>query len=435
MGKMVTPLIEAPAVQLAPTTQPAARSFHDSLAVQVHGLWSNPVHHYTTDGSDPGENSPAYDKPIVLTKTATLKVRSFLKGYQPSDVVAAKFESLGPDKAKPAVQDIVAIDDGKARSLLVVFSKKVDRATAEDAGNYTLAGAKIEEAKLDDDLQCVRLSVTPALDDAKEHRLTCRLVKDISESGNVMDEAAKAFTLRRLPGLVAWWSFDVLDGWKVKDYGPNRIDGTAYRALYFRGASLVEGRKGQAIYLKDAGDFVDVSKHVGNVDSINLDDLAVDRQSPLHADSGSVFLWIKAKAGPKHTRDIISKGYAYSLTIAGGELYVGNATGSGRKKVCPIADDAWHHLGLVFQNNVENGSKVYVDGELKTTLTMKFLPHVGTRLEISQPRNWGGSDAWLDGAIDEVMLFKGLMSDEQARQLYRDGSLSPPGPTAATSQP
>lgn len=90
MGKVVTPLIAAPAGKAAPTSQPAARGFHDSLAVEIVGLWSNPTHHYTLDGSDPDEKSPAYDKPVVLTKSATLKVRSYLKGYQPSDIVEAK---------------------------------------------------------------------------------------------------------------------------------------------------------------------------------------------------------------------------------------------------------------------------------------------------------------------------------------------------------
>ena len=435
----------------APLVRPEDRSFHDALTVAIAGLWSDPVHRYTLDGSEPTGASPAYDKPIVLTKTTTLKVRSFLKGYDPSDVVEARFESLGPDKTQPAVQDVLAVNDRGL--IMVVFDEKVDRATAETADNYALdGGVKIESAALDADGRVVRLKVAPALTDGKSYQLTVRGVKDASPSGNAIAEAAKAFQLRHLPGLAAWWSFDVVDGPVVKDFGPNRIDGLAYNDLYFLAASPVDGRKGKAIYLKDAGDFVDVSKHVGidaaglarhdpvGVWAPNLDDLPVDRKSPLHTDNGSVFLWIKAKPGtiervegqsrPRrvltHARSIFYKGYAYHLHIAGGkDLYV-SGEAFRPVKVGPIADDKWHQIGLVYQNKVENGSKVYIDGELKATFTARFLPHAGTRMEISRPRNWGGSDAWLDGAVDEVMFFTRVLNDEEAKRLYRDGWLSAP---------
>jgi len=124
-----------------------------------------------------------------------------------------------------------------------------------------------------------------------------------------------------------------------------------------------------------------------------------------------------------HGRSIFYKGYAYHLHLGGGQhLYVsGEALRPVR--IAPIADDKWHHVGLVYQNKVKDGSKVYIDGELKKTFTARFLPHAGTRMEISRPRNWGGSDAWLDGAIDEVMFFNRVLSDAEAGQLYREGFL------------
>jgi len=439
----------------APLVRPKATSFHDALTVAIAGLWSNPTHRYTLDGSDPTEKSPAYDKPLVLTKTTMLKVRSFLKGYQPSDVVEEKFTSLGPDKTPPAIQDILAVNNRS--EVMVVFDEKVDLATAETAGNYTLdGGVNVSQVKLDPDGRVARLKVAPELTDRKTYQLTVRGVKDASPAGSAVAKAAKTFRMRHLPGLAAWWSFDVLDGPVVKDFGPHRIDGLAYDDLYRLGATLVDGRKGKAIYLANAGDFVDVSKHAGadarklarldpaGVWAPNLDDWGVDRKSPLHADKGSVFLWVKAKPGyvdknapavkdprgrsrhPRvlmHGRSIFYKGYAYHLHLGGGQhLYVsGEALRPVR--IAPIADDKWHHVGLVYQNKVKDGSKVYIDGELKKTFTARFLPHAGTRMEISRPRNWGGSDAWLDGAIDEVMFFNRVLSDAEAGQLYRKGFL------------
>ena len=124
-----------------------------------------------------------------------------------------------------------------------------------------------------------------------------------------------------------------------------------------------------------------------------------------------------------HARSIFYKGYAYHLYIAGGKhLYV-SGEAFRPVKVAPIADNKWHQIGLVFQNKVNSGSKVYVDGELKATFTARFLRHEGTRMQVSRPRNWGGSNAWLDGAVDEVMFFTRKLTDDEVRRLYRDGSL------------
>ena len=127
-----------------------------------------------------------------------------------------------------------------------------------------------------------------------------------------------------------------------------------------------------------------------------------------------------------HARSIFYKGYAYHLHVAGRQTLYVSGEAFRPVRIAPIADEKWHQIGLVYQNKVENGSKVYIDGELKATFTARFLRHDGTRMEISRPRNWGGSNAWLDGAVDEVMFFTRVLNDEEARQLYRDGWLSAP---------
>ncbi len=49
---------------------------------------------YTTDGSEPSENSELYQKPFTVNQSATIKARGFLAGLNPSYTVWAKAEKL-----------------------------------------------------------------------------------------------------------------------------------------------------------------------------------------------------------------------------------------------------------------------------------------------------------------------------------------------------
>ena len=65
MGKTATPVIIN-----------GGAEFHDSLKVEIKSPWSNPAHHYTTDGSEPTEASSVYKDPIEITATTTLRYPS-----------------------------------------------------------------------------------------------------------------------------------------------------------------------------------------------------------------------------------------------------------------------------------------------------------------------------------------------------------------------
>jgi hypothetical protein len=54
---------------------------------------------YTLDGTDPGMNSARYSAPIILRHSAQLKVRSFIKGSNPSYPASAEFTKLELRKA------------------------------------------------------------------------------------------------------------------------------------------------------------------------------------------------------------------------------------------------------------------------------------------------------------------------------------------------
>ena len=413
MSNVVTPII-----------LPERREFHDALTVSVKSHWGGATHRYTLDNTPPTEKSPEYKAPIVFDKTTTLKVRSYLEGFKPSDVATAQFKSLGPDKTKPKVARVLAFND--PNTILVIFDKDVDKATAEDVKNYGFEGKNdIVEAKLGKHRRVVRLKALRGLSPRKVP-LSIHGVKDASKSGNVMDATLGTVELKHLPGLTAWWSFDALDGAALKDLGPLGIDGTAYHDVNIPKAVRVEGRAGKALYIGRQCDVAVLTKFAKDPGGTNLDDKSVDRKSPLNVDNGSVSLWVNVKPRPRGGGTILNKTYAYTLRIYRNCLMV-SGNGWRSKAADPkmkIADGKWHHVVLTFENKVKDGAKVYIDGELKTAITPRFLRHVGTRLQLCAPVGWGGGLIYLDGAIDEVMFFGRVLSDAAVKELFKTGWLS-----------
>ena len=417
MGKVATHIIE-----------PGGTSFHDSLAVAVRSHWGGVTHRYTLDGAEPDEKSPEYKGPITIDKTATVKVRSFMDGFEPSAVASAQFKSLGPDRARPKVSRVLAFNDPK--TVLVIFDKDVQRASAEDVKNYALDGeVQVTAAKLGSRRRVVTLKTSAPLG-AGRRRISIKGVKDTSKSANAMEPAdALAFELKALPGLVAWWPFDVLDGPLLKDLGPLGIEGTAYRQVNIRKAVRVEGRSGEALYLRGPGDFADLTKYAKEPDSTNLDDKSVDQKSRLNTDEGSASFWLKAPPKPRGRRDVLYKKYAYTVSIYRDCLMVSGNGWRSRSgdKALTVADGKWHHVVLVFKNRAKNGAKLYIDGELKLAVTPRFLRHVHTRLQICSPVGWGGGLVNMDAAIDELMFFDRQLSEAEIGRLFKTGFLAPPG--------
>lgn len=74
-----------------PNISPAGEVFTNSVTVTLSDTTSGVTLYYTVDNSTPTTNSAVYSTPIVLTKTAAIKVFAFKPGLVPSTVVSATF--------------------------------------------------------------------------------------------------------------------------------------------------------------------------------------------------------------------------------------------------------------------------------------------------------------------------------------------------------
>lgn len=140
--------------------------------------------HYTLDGSEPTEQSPAYTAPIAISRQTNVKARMFL---------ASGHNSGGIDATIP-VKDVTppTVKSASAMSILpsvyVAFSEPVEKSSAQTIANYKLdPPAEIRAAQIGEDGRSVTLVLAqPLLDSTK---LSISGVKDTSPAGNAIKQS------------------------------------------------------------------------------------------------------------------------------------------------------------------------------------------------------------------------------------------------------
>ena len=412
MGAVPTPMIRI-----------GNTSFRDSIAVAVESPWAGPAHRYTLDGTEPTAESRRYEKPIVLSKSATLRVRSFMRGFTPSAVATATLTYLGPDETKPRVSSAHAVTD--PRHVLVAFSEKVDAETASTAANYRVDGQAIKSAKLDPEAMTVRLELAKRLKPG-EHKLSAANVRDRARKPNTM-EAMKdfSFEFQELPGCTGYWNFDVVAGAVVKDLSPSRVDGRAWDDTK-PGATYGKGIKGKAIYFDGKDDMFDITKYKDAARCV------VDPKSPVQVRAGTYALWFKPIPDPPNDLrnaywfdgSLINKHLSYRVTFQKDLILKSKVGYKLKRSGTKVSYNRWQHLVYTFQFDTQNGAKLYLDGKLIFTHTPKpESDHAGWGVSIGMVSGYYGPPRFLRGAIDEVMLFDRVLSAAEVESLHKTGRL------------
>ncbi|MBN2682695.1 MAG: GH92 family glycosyl hydrolase [Bacteroidales bacterium] len=81
-------------IQEVPFVAEGTRTFLDKTEVKFGTISKDAQIFYTTDGSEPGEKSIQYTKPIILTKSQIFKIKAFSEGKIPSKTVVAEFNKI-----------------------------------------------------------------------------------------------------------------------------------------------------------------------------------------------------------------------------------------------------------------------------------------------------------------------------------------------------
>jgi two-component sensor histidine kinase len=111
---------------------------------------------------------------------------------------------------------------------------------------------------------------------------------------------------------------------------------------------------------------------------------------------------------------IISKQFAYQITLYGYQL----ATFDWKERRVyaygpSLNDNKWHHVALVFQDSVINGSQLYLDGQ---AIGLPFTYHIFNQtgqIDIGGNNFW---DQFFNGIIDEVRIWSKPLSKEEIQK-------------------
>lgn len=141
-GGSVTPTCAKPTFSLA------EGSYYGTQSVSLSCETEDATIYYTTDGSDPDENSDVYRSAINVDKTMTIKAIAMKDGMEPSSIASAEYIIKDPSEAKlyTNVTDLSQLKVGYKYILVNEQKKAFCGAIGKDGNNYGLAvtGPNIE---------------------------------------------------------------------------------------------------------------------------------------------------------------------------------------------------------------------------------------------------------------------------------------------------
>jgi len=151
-----------------------------------------------------------------------------------------------------------------------------------------------------------------------------------------------------------------------------------------------------------------------------VNDLVVGtNNTTLDITQGTLEAWIKTSNVGSSYRGIIIKHSSYGFYLLDNVLVAYQWTNNRYFTTgINLADNAWHNVAFVFNNNVTNGSKLYIDGLPKLTFTYSLSNSTSNidfgagHYRVSPP-----SQNFL-GQIDQIRVWNVVKTDQEISDNY-----------------
>ena len=127
--------IQLPTV-VTPVFSPVAGSYADSVTVSITCATEGAEIRYTTDSTEPTEDSPLYSTPITLTTTTTVKAKAFLTGWLASETATAVYVITSQPVTNDSVIYSVGFEDAEGFTANNVYNNTTVEFTGAEGAQW-----------------------------------------------------------------------------------------------------------------------------------------------------------------------------------------------------------------------------------------------------------------------------------------------------------
>ncbi len=220
-------------------------------------------------------------------------------------------------------------------------------------------------------------------------------------------------------GLVSWWRMDDIDG----SGNPTDYMGANNGTKQGNAAQTASGKFGKGFAFDGA-----TTSYISVPSSVSLNTVN---------DGNATFNFWYKRATTSGVMTAMSFYYDGNSTPridlrADNNIYWrGLITGSSSGVICSAAqttDTSWHMVSLVSLNDANNTTKIYIDGSLSSTCTTlpKSFASMPDGFRVSLGVDDEGTNKFqaMNGIIDESMIFKSALTDDEITGLYNATAIS-----------
>ncbi|HBA84847.1 MAG TPA: hypothetical protein DCZ95_12200 [Verrucomicrobia bacterium] len=215
------------------------------------------------------------------------------------------------------------------------------------------------------------------------------------------DEVYRSWAEVNQPALGARWTFDEGSGTTLHDASGNGNHGA------ISGATWVKGKQGNALYFDGINDVVSMAAMTG---------------IPTNDETFSITAWIKPET--MHEGGIVGWGNFTNLGKATGlKLSVGGLIDTWGVDDLDVPTSTligrWHHVAVTF-DGVTRTHTIYLDGApIAYEIPSTTHNAQSTNLKIGRTTTRLGVNEFFKGAIDEVAVWRGVLSAEEVFYQYQ----------------
>lgn len=199
--------------------------------------------------------------------------------------------------------------------------------------------------------------------------------------------------------ILGMWTFDEAEGKSVRDLSGNEHDGEIVGKIKW-----VDGKYGKAIEF--AGGYI----RVEHTDDMNLETF-------------SLLAWVSVPKVVDPYQFVVGKeawpDRNYSMWIRPDTIVVG-ITNGGDNQVpgASVVGGEWHHVAGIYNKEF---LRIYVDGVQSSQISLSTTPKTCNAPLMIGAQPPGGSAGQIQGAIDEVGVFRIGLEDEDIERIMEGG--------------